>query len=113
MKQWATIVYNVMYHIFIHQFIHHLYMSQVIKYLFYFAAKSPVFGMVSSSLNGIATIRSAGAQNRLIDEFDDYQVSTCFMIILLLQIKLAGLFMIRLQLLYEVLTKGFEMLNAT
>ncbi|XP_072936036.1 ATP-binding cassette sub-family C member 4-like [Epargyreus clarus] len=35
--------------------------------------KSPVFGMVSSSLNGIATIRSAGAQNRLIDEFDNHQ----------------------------------------
>ncbi|XP_050673621.1 ATP-binding cassette subfamily C member 4-like [Leptidea sinapis] len=35
--------------------------------------KSPVFGMVSSSLNGIATIRSAGAQDRLIDDFDRYQ----------------------------------------
>ncbi|XP_045455242.1 ATP-binding cassette sub-family C member 4-like [Melitaea cinxia] len=35
--------------------------------------KSPVFGMVTSSLNGIATIRCSGAQNRLVDQFDDYQ----------------------------------------
>ncbi|CAH4030827.1 unnamed protein product [Pieris brassicae] len=35
--------------------------------------KSPVFSMVTSSLNGIATIRSAGAQNRLIDDFDRHQ----------------------------------------
>ncbi|CAG9575807.1 unnamed protein product [Danaus chrysippus] len=35
--------------------------------------KSPVFGMVTSSLNGIATIRSAGAQKRLIDDFDTHQ----------------------------------------
>ncbi|XP_041974687.1 ATP-binding cassette sub-family C member 4-like [Aricia agestis] len=40
--------------------------------------KSPVFGMVSSSLNGIATIRSAGAQHRLINEFDQHQdLHTC------------------------------------
>ncbi|XP_059049067.1 ATP-binding cassette sub-family C member 4-like [Achroia grisella] len=35
--------------------------------------KSPVFGMVTSSLNGIATIRSFGAQNRLIEQFDEHQ----------------------------------------
>ncbi|CAH0722571.1 unnamed protein product, partial [Brenthis ino] len=35
--------------------------------------KSPVFGMVTSSLNGIATIRSAGAQQRLVDDFDNHQ----------------------------------------
>ncbi|CAH2267214.1 jg2942 [Pararge aegeria aegeria] len=35
--------------------------------------KSPVFGMVTSSLNGIATIRSAGAQQRLVTEFDNHQ----------------------------------------
>ncbi|XP_041974693.1 ATP-binding cassette sub-family C member 4-like [Aricia agestis] len=35
--------------------------------------KSPVFGMVTSSLSGIATIRSAGAQKRLIKEFDRHQ----------------------------------------
>nr|UEO57357.1 ABCC3 [Conogethes punctiferalis] len=35
--------------------------------------KSPVFGLVTSSLNGIATIRSSGVQNRLIDEFDTHQ----------------------------------------
>nr|ASU47346.1 ABCC3 [Cnaphalocrocis medinalis] len=35
--------------------------------------KSPVFGMVTSSLNGIATIRSAGAESRLIHEFDNHQ----------------------------------------
>lgn len=37
-------------------------------------AKSPVFGLVTSSLSGIATIRSAGAQKRLIDNFDTHQV---------------------------------------
>ncbi|XP_026764672.2 ATP-binding cassette subfamily C member 4-like [Galleria mellonella] len=35
--------------------------------------KSPVFGMVTSSLNGIATIRSFGAQKRLIEQFDEHQ----------------------------------------
>ncbi|CAG9107766.1 unnamed protein product [Plutella xylostella] len=35
--------------------------------------KSPVFGMVTSSLSGIATIRSSGAEQRLIDEFDKHQ----------------------------------------
>ncbi|XP_023934406.1 ATP-binding cassette sub-family C member 4 [Bicyclus anynana] len=35
--------------------------------------KSPVFGTVTSSLNGIATIRAAGAQQRLITEFDNHQ----------------------------------------
>ncbi|KAM3966456.1 LOW QUALITY PROTEIN: ATP-binding cassette subfamily C member 4-like [Aphomia sociella] len=35
--------------------------------------KSPVFGMVTSSLNGIATIRSSGAQQRLIEQFDEHQ----------------------------------------
>lgn len=32
--------------------------------------------MVTSSLNGIATIRACGAQQRLVDEFDKHQVST-------------------------------------
>lgn len=41
----------------------------------FIAAKSPVFGMVTSSLSGIATIRSAGAQNRLIHDFDNHQVN--------------------------------------
>lgn len=35
--------------------------------------KSPVFGMVTSSLNGIATIRSSGAEDRLISNFDVLQ----------------------------------------
>ncbi|KAM3966701.1 LOW QUALITY PROTEIN: ATP-binding cassette subfamily C member 4-like [Aphomia sociella] len=35
--------------------------------------KSPVFGMVTSSLNGIVTIRSTGAQQRLIEQFDEHQ----------------------------------------
>ncbi|XP_075985107.1 ATP-binding cassette sub-family C member 4-like [Anticarsia gemmatalis] len=35
--------------------------------------KSPIFGAVTSSLNGIATIRSAGAQERLINQFDAHQ----------------------------------------
>ncbi|XP_068628826.1 ATP-binding cassette subfamily C member 4-like [Battus philenor] len=35
--------------------------------------KSPVFGMVTSSLNGIATIRCCEAQDRLIDDFDTHQ----------------------------------------
>ncbi|KAJ0181177.1 hypothetical protein K1T71_003262 [Dendrolimus kikuchii] len=35
--------------------------------------KSPVFSMVTASLNGIATIRSSSAQNRLIEEFDSAQ----------------------------------------
>ncbi|XP_038209218.1 multidrug resistance-associated protein 4-like [Zerene cesonia] len=35
--------------------------------------KSPVFSMVTSSLSGIATIRSANAQNRLINDFDKHQ----------------------------------------
>ncbi|KPI93322.1 putative multidrug resistance-associated protein lethal(2)03659 [Papilio xuthus] len=35
--------------------------------------KSPVFGMVTSSLNGIATIRCCGAQDRLIVDFDEHQ----------------------------------------
>ncbi|XP_045508072.1 ATP-binding cassette sub-family C member 4-like [Colias croceus] len=35
--------------------------------------KSPVFSMVTSSLSGIATIRSSNAQNRLIDDFDRHQ----------------------------------------
>ncbi|GBP41931.1 hypothetical protein EVAR_31694_1 [Eumeta japonica] len=37
------------------------------------SAKSPVFGMVTSSLSGIATIRSSGAEKRLITEFDNHQ----------------------------------------
>ncbi|XP_048004522.1 ATP-binding cassette sub-family C member 4-like [Leguminivora glycinivorella] len=35
--------------------------------------KSPVFGLVTSSLNGIATIRSCGAQKKLIEDFDRHQ----------------------------------------
>lgn len=35
--------------------------------------KSPVFGLVSSSLSGIATIRSSGAESRLIQKFDESQ----------------------------------------
>lgn len=35
--------------------------------------KSPVFNMVTSSLNGISTIRSANAQDRLISQFDTHQ----------------------------------------
>ncbi|CAH2068593.1 unnamed protein product, partial [Iphiclides podalirius] len=35
--------------------------------------KSPVFGVVTSSLNGIATIRCCDAQNRLIGDFDGHQ----------------------------------------
>ncbi|CAH0405949.1 unnamed protein product [Chilo suppressalis] len=35
--------------------------------------KSPVFGIVTSSLNGIATIRSTGAEKRLIKDFDNHQ----------------------------------------
>lgn len=35
--------------------------------------KSPVFGLVTSSLNGISTIRSCGAQKKLIEDFDRHQ----------------------------------------
>ncbi|KAI5634802.1 ABC transporter domain-containing protein [Phthorimaea operculella] len=35
--------------------------------------KSPVFGMVTSSLNGIATIRSCKAEERLVSDFDVHQ----------------------------------------
>ncbi|CAH2099918.1 unnamed protein product [Euphydryas editha] len=35
--------------------------------------RSPVFSHMSATLNGISTIRSAGAQQRLIQEFDRYQ----------------------------------------
>ncbi|KAL4709197.1 hypothetical protein ACJJTC_008125 [Scirpophaga incertulas] len=35
--------------------------------------KSPIFGMVTSSLSGIATIRSSNAESRLIEEFDNHQ----------------------------------------
>lgn len=35
--------------------------------------RSPVFSHMSATLNGISTIRSAGAQQRLIQEFDGYQ----------------------------------------
>ncbi|CAH0722564.1 unnamed protein product, partial [Brenthis ino] len=35
--------------------------------------RSPVFSHMSTTLNGISTIRSAGAQQRLIQEFDGYQ----------------------------------------
>ncbi|XP_045455226.1 ATP-binding cassette sub-family C member 4-like [Melitaea cinxia] len=35
--------------------------------------RSPVFSHMSATLNGISTIRSAGAQKRLIQEFDHYQ----------------------------------------
>ncbi|XP_060810578.1 ATP-binding cassette sub-family C member 4 isoform X2 [Amyelois transitella] len=35
--------------------------------------RSPVFSHMSATLNGISTIRSAGAQSRLIQEFDRFQ----------------------------------------
>lgn len=35
--------------------------------------RSPVFSHMSATLNGISTIRSAGAQQRLIKEFDHFQ----------------------------------------
>ncbi|XP_026726076.1 multidrug resistance-associated protein 4-like [Trichoplusia ni] len=35
--------------------------------------KSPMFGVVTSSLNGIATIRSSNSQDRLINQFDTSQ----------------------------------------
>ncbi|KAJ8734777.1 hypothetical protein PYW08_014027 [Mythimna loreyi] len=35
--------------------------------------KSPMFGTVTSSLGGISTIRSANAQQRLIEQFDTHQ----------------------------------------
>ncbi|XP_072936015.1 ATP-binding cassette sub-family C member 4-like [Epargyreus clarus] len=35
--------------------------------------RSPVFSHMSATLNGISTIRSAGAQQRLIQEFDRFQ----------------------------------------
>nr|AJD79132.1 ABCC3 [Pectinophora gossypiella] len=50
----------------------YLKMAQAIKRL-EGTTKSPVFGMVTSSLNGMATIRSCGAQDRLISEFDTHQ----------------------------------------
>lgn len=37
-------------------------------------ARSPVFSHMSATLNGISTIRSAGAQQRLVKEFDRFQV---------------------------------------
>ncbi|KAI8429876.1 hypothetical protein MSG28_000366 [Choristoneura fumiferana] len=36
--------------------------------------RSPVFSHMSATLNGISTIRSAGAQERLIKDFDRFQV---------------------------------------
>ncbi|XP_037871800.1 ATP-binding cassette subfamily C member 4 isoform X1 [Bombyx mori] len=35
--------------------------------------RSPVFSHMSATLNGMSTIRSAGAQQRLIQEFDNFQ----------------------------------------
>ncbi|XP_026764568.1 ATP-binding cassette subfamily C member 4-like isoform X2 [Galleria mellonella] len=35
--------------------------------------RSPVFSHMSATLNGISTIRSSGAQQRLIDDFDKFQ----------------------------------------
>lgn len=42
---------------------------------FSFAAKSPVFGMINSTIAGLSTVRSSDSQNRLIKMFDDAQVS--------------------------------------
>lgn len=38
-----------------------------------FSAKSPVFSHVTSSLSGLATIRSTGKQDLVRDEFDKLQ----------------------------------------
>lgn len=43
--------------------------------LLFFAAKSPVFGMINSTIAGLSTVRSSDSQNRLIRMFDDAQVS--------------------------------------
>lgn len=40
----------------------------------FISGKSPMFGTVTSSLSGISTIRSANAQQRLIEQFDSNQV---------------------------------------
>jgi ABC-type multidrug transport system fused ATPase/permease subunit len=52
----------------------HYHLFLFVIFMNFFSAKSPVFGMVTSSLNGISTIRSAGAEQRLIEEFDHHQV---------------------------------------
>lgn len=72
----------------------------------FIAAKSPVFGMVTSSLSGIATIRSAGAQNRLIHDFDNHQVkllNCCSVVCILSGLSQKAYFLKSLYFLYFVL----------
>lgn len=37
-------------------------------------AKSPVFGMINSTISGLSTIRSSQSQTRLLRSFDNAQV---------------------------------------
>lgn len=41
-------------------------------------AKSPVFGMINSTISGLSTIRSSNSQDRLLRIFDSAQVSYQF-----------------------------------
>lgn len=44
------------------------------KLLPYFTAKSPVFGMINSTMSGLSTIRCCNSQGRLLTNFDNAQV---------------------------------------
>ncbi|XP_047540734.1 ATP-binding cassette sub-family C member 4-like [Vanessa atalanta] len=69
---WTLIPSAVLMIIFVFLVMLYLKTAQGVKRL-EGTTKSPVFGMVTSSLSGIATIRSAGAEKRLVDEFDVHQ----------------------------------------
>ncbi|XP_050359934.1 ATP-binding cassette sub-family C member 4-like isoform X2 [Nymphalis io] len=69
---WTLIPSAVLMIIFVFLVMLYLKTAQGVKRL-EGTTKSPVFGMVTSSLSGIATIRSAGAEKRLVNEFDAHQ----------------------------------------
>lgn len=55
-----------------------MYLSLVLptETLSFVLAKSPVFGMINSTLSGLTTIRSSGSQSQHIKLFDDCQVGS-------------------------------------